>query len=434
MAVDVFIKRMDLIGLRAKPVMLGVIQWPYLDRRWSVEQRFNAIATHHEIIFKQKFLNLRSLSSNAILTLMTFDEISKGVYAGIDQPPWFSREGEIVVNLFKDDLRVVSISLTLGIEQESVVAYIGAVQGIHNGIPKQESLQIFKELTKDFKGLRPRSLLLEIVKTFAKELSAEKLLGVSEEHRHHLHSYFKGERKIKVGMDYNAFWEDHQGTLDEVSGFYEVPLKLNVKDISTVVSKKRSQYRKRNQIIESIDASIKIENININMNDNAEKDVISSTVPDWSREHKPFYSWEPSRSLIASIRTYQSIEKIKNPIQFLIKKIAVLRHRFWSVVTGAEIPLNSKIGGGLLIPHPNGIVIHPAAKIGPNCLILQQVTISDNHDNGSIDIKGHVDIGAGAKILSNVSIGEHAKIGANAVVVNDVPANKTAVGVPARVI
>ena len=101
-------------------------------------------------------------------------------------------------------------------------------------------------------------------------------------------------------------------------------------------------------------------------------------------------------------------------------------------MTGAEIPLNSQIGGGLLIPHPNGIVIHPGAVIGPNCLILQQVTIGTGR-GGVPNIGGHVDIGAGAKILGGVHIGDHARIGANAVVITDVHAGATAVGVPARI-
>ncbi len=50
-------------------------------------------------------------------------------------------------------------------------------------------------------------------------------------------------------------------------------------------------------------------------------------------------------------------------------KLATLRHRFWSVVSGAEIPLNAvRIAGGLLLPHPHGVVVHPEAVIGPNCL------------------------------------------------------------------
>jgi serine O-acetyltransferase len=122
------------------------------------------------------------------------------------------------------------------------------------------------------------------------------------------------------------------------------------------------------------------------------------------------------------------------PFRWLIKLVAILQHRFWSVVTGADIPMNTQIDGGLLIPHPNGIVIHSDVKIGPNCLILQQVTIGAIDDSGTPRIAGHVDIGAGAKVLGPIEIGAHAKIGANAVVISNVPANRTAVGVPARIL
>ena len=131
---------------------------------------------------------------------------------------------------------------------------------------------------------------------------------------------------------------------------------------------------------------------------------ISATVPDYSREAKKWFEWNPSRSLIASIRSYQSSPNSIGPIVYFVRKVAVLRHRFWSAITGADIPINCRIGGGLLIPHPNGIVIHPDAEIGPNCLIFQQVTIG--HRNGGLpSIEGHVDIGAGAKILGGVNIG-----------------------------
>ena len=113
--------------------------------------------------------------------------------------------------------------------------------------------------------------------------------------------------------------------------------------------------------------------------------------------------------------------------------MAVIQHRFWSVVTGADIPLNSNIGGGLLITHPNGIVIHPKAVIGPNCLIYQQVTIG-SRDGGIPSIGGHVDIGAGAKVIGDVHIGDHARIGANSVVLESVLEGAAAVGIPAIII
>jgi serine O-acetyltransferase len=164
-----------------------------------------------------------------------------------------------------------------------------------------------------------------------------------------------------------------------------------------------------------------------------ETDAISATCPDWSRERKGRMEWAPSRSLLASVRSYQKSLTSRAPWAGLLRASAILRHRYWSVVTGADIPLNCKLGGGLMIPHPNGIVIHPDAEIGPNCLLFQQVTIGAG-TGGIPTIGGHVDIGAGAKVIGRVIVGNHAKIGANAVVVCDIPEGATAVGVPARVI
>jgi serine O-acetyltransferase len=159
-------------------------------------------------------------------------------------------------------------------------------------------------------------------------------------------------------------------------------------------------------------------------------DDISADTPDWGREaYRPF-TWNPSRALLKSVRDYQSASGVFAGIR---RKHAVLRYRFWSVVTSADIPLNCHIGGGLMIPHPNGIVIHPDATVGCNCLLFQQVTIGAT-GRGVPKLGGHVDVGAGAKIIGPVVIGNHARIGANAVVLTDVPAHAVAVGNPARIV
>lgn len=163
--------------------------------------------------------------------------------------------------------------------------------------------------------------------------------------------------------------------------------------------------------------------------------LLSPQTPDWSREEKRFFAWNPSRSLLASLRTYQRVRHASRVDQVIVRWLAVLRHRFWSVVTGADIPLICQIDGGLLMPHPNGIVVHPEARIGPNCLLMQQVTLgTGGPTTGAPILLGHVDVGAGAKVLGGVTLGVHAQVGANAVVLQDVPADMTAVGIPARVV
>ena len=158
-------------------------------------------------------------------------------------------------------------------------------------------------------------------------------------------------------------------------------------------------------------------------------DQISAETPDWTRE-KPTQFWDPGRKLLLTIRRYQYWRNRAGLIGAALRKLLVIRHRFWSVITGADIPLTCQIGGGLLIPHPNGIVIHPDAKIGVNCLIFHQVTIGSRNAKGVPEIGGHVDIGAGAKILGPVRVGAHARIGANAVVISDVETGGIAVGYP----
>ena len=158
---------------------------------------------------------------------------------------------------------------------------------------------------------------------------------------------------------------------------------------------------------------------------------VSATEPDWQREHLSYGEWNPGKRLLSSIRDYQRWRD-GGAWYSPLRSWAVLRHRFWSVATGADIPLSCFIAGGLRLPHPNGIVIHPEARLGPNCLILQQVTLGTLATGGTPVIGGHVDIGAGAKLLGPIVVGDHAVIGANAVVVSDVPAHHVAIGIPAR--
>ncbi len=162
--------------------------------------------------------------------------------------------------------------------------------------------------------------------------------------------------------------------------------------------------------------------------------TISATVPDWSRERvRNFY--DPPRKLLHHFRAYQRCRAGRGVFRRLKSRWHVLWYRVWSAICGAEIDLKVQIGGGLLLPHPNGIVVFPDVVIGPNCLIFQQVTLGiGGRVPGCPTLGGHVDVGAGAKILGGVTIGDHAKIGANAVVLDDVPSGATAVGVPARIV
>jgi serine O-acetyltransferase len=100
----------------------------------------------------------------------------------------------------------------------------------------------------------------------------------------------------------------------------------------------------------------------------------------------------------------------------------------------SALPLEVEIGEGTQLGYGGlGVVIHPQAKIGENCLISQQVTIGGRSGmEGAPKIGNYVRIGAGAKILGPITIGDFASVGANAVVLKDVGPGRVVAGVPAR--
>lgn len=108
-------------------------------------------------------------------------------------------------------------------------------------------------------------------------------------------------------------------------------------------------------------------------------------------------------------------------------------------LTGCDLVPGCRVGKGLLMNHPVGIVIGRGSVVGDQCTLLQNVTLGERfadgrQPHGYPHIGHHVTIGAGASVLGSVRVGDNAVIGANSVVLCDVPAGSLAVGSPARIL
>ncbi|QPH86132.1 serine O-acetyltransferase [Campylobacter concisus] len=126
---------------------------------------------------------------------------------------------------------------------------------------------------------------------------------------------------------------------------------------------------------------------------------------------------------------------------FLYKKehffLARLISQITRFLTGIEIHPGAKIGRRFFIDHGMGVVIGETAEIGDDVMMYHQVTLGGTGKECGKrhpTVKNGVTIAAGAKILGAITIGENAKIGANSVVLKNVPANATVVGIPARIV
>ena len=119
--------------------------------------------------------------------------------------------------------------------------------------------------------------------------------------------------------------------------------------------------------------------------------------------------------------------------------LATLVSRLSRIFTSVEIEVGAQIGPGMIILHGVGLTITAFAVIGERCQLMQGVTVGaiwmpEENRFGAPRIGDDVKIFSGAQVLGDVHVGDGAYIGANAVVLKDVPAGATAVGVPARVI
>lgn len=120
-----------------------------------------------------------------------------------------------------------------------------------------------------------------------------------------------------------------------------------------------------------------------------------------------------------------------------LKLLARMTSQFARFLTGIEIHPAAKIAGGVFIDHGTGVVIGETAEIEEGVVIYQGVTLGGTgKDTGKRHptIGNNVMIGAGAKVLGPLVIGDNSRIAAGAVVLSDIPSNSTAVGVPAKVV
>lgn len=144
------------------------------------------------------------------------------------------------------------------------------------------------------------------------------------------------------------------------------------------------------------------------------------------REVIGLYSHHPQIGAITLFRLASGMKRRRIPV---IPQLMSFALHVWH---GLEIKLDMPVGGGLFIAHCQGSVIF-ATSIGENVTFIHNVTLGIRNEFEFPTLGNNVFVGAGARILGGVIVGDGAKIGANAVVIGDIPPGATAIGIPAKV-
>lgn len=150
---------------------------------------------------------------------------------------------------------------------------------------------------------------------------------------------------------------------------------------------------------------------------------------DFTRSFSPF-----GRITLTIWRHGQALRYAKGPLCFVARRLVLLADLVWTQgLMGAELPHEVWAGPGLKLEHGGrGVIIHPSVSIGSGVTIYHQVTIGVRDGRGAAAVGDRVFIGAGARLLGPVRVGDGARVGANAVLLSDAEPDQSYVGVPAR--
>lgn len=227
------------------PETIGAMVWPYQCAAWDAETRFDRISEHVVAVRKTPGL---ALALDDKLVLADLSAISSAATLIIDRAPWFAREGHLTLSLFKDDFRAFSVAFSLSADPEPVL-FIGGLQGRRT----DEVLALYRDLTKDFQGMRPRDLLLEALRLFAKKIGVRHIYAVADEAKISRHKYFAG--KETGGLNYDEAWLD-RGAARVAATHFELPIGGSRRLLEEVPAKKRSMYRRRYEMLDGIEAAL----------------------------------------------------------------------------------------------------------------------------------------------------------------------------------
>jgi len=210
-------------------------QHRYIHKAWSWQKRMDVLRGHYEFAlthFPRPLFHMLYRERTVLLGKVTLRN-GEPLSLVLKAPYRRAREGEMTLSLVDHQGMQLSYAAFSFMDDGKAIA-IGCLQGA----PNHAGLEAVRELTRQCHGLRPKNLLLSLIRALAEAFEVERVLGISNE------SHVFAGIADKVKADYNGFWRESGGT-ETADGFYAMAPHEPVRCETEVESKRRSEFRRR---------------------------------------------------------------------------------------------------------------------------------------------------------------------------------------------
>lgn len=219
----------------------------YLSKSFNNQQKLLCLKSHYDWFFTHVDVEPHKTTEFSLLNYIIEGEEEKVVDLSVYFKGIYHREGESNIVLKLDNVIQYILSFSYIILDGQPVLFIGGLQASKQDITNLETI---KQLTKSLHGLRPKQLLLHGLSALCSFYNIQKIVGVSNDN-HFYQDSRKKKDKQRVKTNLNEFWLEFGGTLDQWGNYAFAPLSSQI-DLTEIPSKKRSQYRKRQLILDQL--------------------------------------------------------------------------------------------------------------------------------------------------------------------------------------
>jgi uncharacterized protein len=226
--------------LAQRPSLIMCVIHPYLNVDWRFEQKLEKISEHYRLLSER--LSILRFAPPAFIALA---DVGGDIQVRLHKYPYTEHEGELTVSLYRSELRLYSLTFTLGKIGAQLVAYVGALQGLGSSV----TLEIYRSMTHRMHGLRPRDLLVTAFRLLCCSIGVVRILAISDRKRICSNSYHNSGAQIFSSFD--TAWIECGGVAVD-DAFFELSPRLVRRVAKDVPSRKRAQYRRRYEMLDAM--------------------------------------------------------------------------------------------------------------------------------------------------------------------------------------